>query len=259
VAPPPGYETAAGGDVLLRSADRAWLEPLGLADLERAFAHRAEARSRYKALARLADPAGRPVFVKRYDYDRREVWLRAAAKWNFPVFSGPRELENLLALAAAGLRVPVPLAAGERDAGPRRRSFVALAELPGEPVDAPPAAPADRRARARALADLVARLHGAGFWHKDLYLENVRVDPEAGLGLLDCERVARRPGGPPPRWRIKDLAALDYSAAAWSAADRLRFLRAYLGVPRLGLEARRLARVVRRKADRLARRGAKGP
>ena len=59
---------------------------------------------------------------------------------------------------------------------------------------------------------------------------------------------------------MKDLAALDYSAGALATrTDRVRFLRAYLGVPRLDADAKRLARAVRRKATFMSRHGAKGP
>ncbi len=246
--------------MLARADARARLEALGLGTLEGVFAREgAERRGRYKALLRLRDERG-AVFVKRYDFARPEVWLRGALKANLPVFSGPRELENLLALAAAGLRVPLPLAAGQEDQGLRRRSFVALAALAGTPLDAlpAPAAPAERRARIEDVAALARRLHEAGFWHKDLYLCNLFHAPGEPLGLLDCERVGFRPGGPPWRWRVKDLAALDYSATWPTRAERLRFLRAYLAHP-LDEEARRLARAVRAKAARLARRGRKGP
>jgi aminoglycoside phosphotransferase len=194
----------------------------------------------------LDDAEGR-VYVKRWDFDRLEVWLRGALKANPPVFSGPREQDNLRALAAAGLRVPRVLAAGERTRGLRRRSFVAMAALEGTPCDELPA-PSTARARrdlVRSVADLARRLHAAGFWHKDLYLGNVLVDPALGPGLIDCERVERAAGGPSPRWRVKDLAALDLSATWPTCAERLRFLRAYLGVPRLGPEGQRLARAVR--------------
>ncbi len=255
------FITTDDGRVLVRRDARARAAALGLDTLDRAFAApaepRAQAGGRFKALARLDDEVGR-VFVKRWDYDRLEVWLRGALKWNFPVFSGLRELENLLALAAAGLRVPRVVAAGEETRGLRRRSFVALEALAGEPVDGPP--PAAARARfdlVRAVAGLVARLHAAGFWHKDLYLGNVLRAPDGALGLIDCERVERRAGGPPLRWRIKDLAAVDLSARWATRADRARFLRAYLGVPRLDADARRLARAVRRKSATMARHGAK--
>ena len=257
----PGWDLLEGGQVRVRADGRARAAELGLDGLERAFALPAVRRSAWKAWARLGEgPAA--VFLKRWEYDRREVWLRSALKWNWPVWSGPRELENLLTLAAAGLRVPRPLAAGERDEGPRRRSFVALEALPGTPLEqlAPPAAPAARRARTRAVADLVRRLHAAGFWHKDLYAGNVFWDEAQGPGLIDCERVERRAGGPPWRWRVKDLAALHGSCGpAWTRADRLRFLRAYLERPRLDPPARRLLSAIARKARRLVRHGAKGP
>lgn len=259
---PAGYEPCDGGRVLALRSVRARLDRLGLATLDGAFRAPATARpqdgGRYKALAVLADADGR-VFVKRWDYDRLEVWVRGALKWNFPVFSGPRELSNLLALAAAGLRVPTPLAAGDETTGLRRRSFLVAGELAGEPLDRAPAprAPRERFALVREVAHLATRLHGAGFWHKDLYLGNVLRAPDGRLGLLDCERVEHRPGGPPLRWRVKDLAALDASATWATRADRARFLRAYLGRERLDDEARRLARAVRRKAARLAAHGAK--
>ncbi|MCO5168112.1 MAG: phosphotransferase [Planctomycetes bacterium] len=259
---PAGFEAADGGAVVVRAAARARLEALGLTTVDGAFAlpaaPRAQAGGRYKALAQVVDAGGR-LFVKRWDYDRLEVWLRGALKWNFPVFSGRRELDNLLALAAAGLRVPAPLAAGERTRGLRRRAFLVTCALEGAPLDRapPPATARERFALVREVAALAARLHGAGFWHKDLYLGNVVRGPDGRLGLLDCERVERRPGGPPLRWRVKDLAALDLSAAWATRADRARFLRAYLGRPRLDPDARRLAAAARRKSARMRRRGAK--
>ncbi len=247
---------AAGEGVVVRADARDRARALGLWSLDEAFAlpaaRRAQSGGRWKALAVL----GGDVYVKRWDFDRLEVALRGALKWNFPVFSGLREAANCLDLAAAGLRAPVPLAAGEVTAGRRRRSFVALEALTGEPLSGPPAAA--RRAHVEAVAVLVGRLHAAGFWHKDLYAENVRVDPTLGPGLLDCERVERRAGGPPRRWRVKDLAALDGSVAWASAADRLRFLRRYAvaaGLPEAALGE--LARDARTKARRMATRGAR--
>lgn len=259
--PPRGYEAADDGRVVVREQARARVSALGLDRLEAVFALPAEQRGRYKALARAADPAGGTVFVKRYDFSRPEVWLRTRAKANPARFSGPRELANLLALAEAGLRVPVPLAAGEEDRGVRRRSFVALAELPGVPLDSlpPPTTTAERRARIDAVARLLRALHTAGFWHRDLYCCNLFADPTLGLGLLDCERVDRRPGGPRLRWRVKDLAAVACSAPWPTPRERLRFLHTYLETTRLTPPDRRLARAVERKAERLLRRGKKGP
>jgi hypothetical protein len=256
---------AAGDGVVVRADARERARALGLASLEEAFAlpavRRAQGGGRWKALAVVGHGEGAgqgAVYVKRWDFDRLEVALRGALKWNFPVFCGLREAANLLDLAAAGLRVASPLAAGEATAGRRRRSFVALEALSGAALGDPPSAPASaRRAVVLAVADVVGRLHAAGFWHKDLYAENVRLDPALGPGLLDCERVERRAGGPPRRWRVKDLAALDGSVAWASATDRLRFLRRYAAVAGLPADLAPLARDARTKARRMAARGAR--
>jgi hypothetical protein len=254
---PSGYEHVE--HVLVFTESREWLTSLGLTSVAGAFSCEAQRRGPEKALARLPAPDGSTVFVKRYDFNRPSLFVRGMLKLNFPVYSGPRELDNLLAMRAAGLPVPTPLSAGTHDVGPRRQSFVALAELPGRPLhEVPaPAAPADRRARVLAVADLVQRLHSAGFWHKDLYACNLFWDPDKGLGLLDCERVERRAGGPPMRWRVKDLAALHYSSPWPTRTERLRFLLAYLGIKRPEASTRRLAHAIARKAARIARQGAK--
>jgi len=260
-APGPDYTLEAGGSLLVHAPSRPLLERLGLTSLEAAFALPAQRRTPHKALVRLPVD-GQTVFVKRWDYDRREVWLRGTLKGgNYPVFCGPQELRNLRRLSAAGLRVPLPLIAGEEDQGWRRRSFVALAQLPGQPLDqlGVPPQPTARRQRLAELATLVRQLHQAGCWHKDLYLCNVFWDLSHGLGLLDCERVDHDPGGVPQRWRVKDLTALDSSAESWSCADRLRFLRLYLEEERLSPAGKELGRDVRRKSLRLARHGTKGP
>jgi hypothetical protein len=118
--------------------------------------------------------------------------------------------------------------------------------------------PATLRARlVQDLARAVARLHDAGWHHRDLYLNHVFVDPLADAPLaavIDWDRIGahRHAYG---RWVVKDLASLEASAAPGlvSARERMRFLRAYLahrgGLPRAA--RRRLAGRVRRKARRI--------
>ena len=256
--PPPGYRAleTPSEHVWLREDATAFLEASGLDGVDTALALSGAQRGRVKSLVVLGEP-GQRVFVKRWHYNRVEVALRATLKLNYPPFDGLRELENLEALRSAGLRVPRPLAAGTARRGVRCASFVALAELPGVPLSAGDRVP---RELAAELGRFVARLHQAGFAHRDLYLDNVFYDPELGLGLLDCERVFRSRGLPRRRWRIKDLAALQGSAgSAWSRGDRLRVLRAYCRVQRLTPETKRLARAVLRKARRILAHGRKGP
>ena len=139
-----------------------------------------------------------------------------------------------------------------------RRSFVALATLPGVPLAdlPPPEGSHARRLLLDRVANLARRLHAAGYWHRDLYACNVFSDEELGLGFLDCERVGRRLGGPPRRWRVKDLAALDYSLSWPSERERIHALRRYLDP---GADPRPWLRAIRRKAEHMARHGKKGP
>lgn len=197
-----------------------------------------------------------PVVVKRFHArDAREARYELL-HGRLPRSPAQREAENLSGLLSAGLPVPTPLFWCESGAA----SLVLLEYLPHSvtlrrPVEAraPEAVPFGRE-----LAELVAGMHAAGWYHRDLYLEHVvLVDGRDGsyLALLDAGRArfARRPR---LRWFVKDLAALAHSAP--EGAPRLRFAAWYFaalaaaGVP-LGRRARRrfLARVERR-ARRMA-------
>lgn len=118
--------------------------------------------------------------------------------------------------------------------------------------------PAYRRAVRTAVARLVARLHEAGLCHRDLYISHIffepRPDPAAGLVLIDLQRVIR-PRLRRRRWRIKDLAALNYSVprAAASNAERLRWFKAYRQSTRLTRADKALIRAVVTKTRRIAR------
>jgi hypothetical protein len=266
--PPPGFVRSEADERVIvaeGAQDRSLLRSLGLQTLDGAFALEPLRATPVKAIARAEgrDAAGHPrvVYVKRYDFDRRVVFMKALVKANFPVFSGPTELANVLALRAAGMAAPRPLAAGEREEGARKRSFVVLEALPGRALESLPAPSSsrDRRSLVVKAARLVRALHEAGFWHKDLYLANLILDPGTGeLGLCDCERVKWRAGGPRPRARARDLGSHHFSAGSFGPRDHVLFLREYLGLERLDREARRLARAALRRSRAIARRGEKG-
>jgi hypothetical protein len=107
------------------------------------------------------------------------------------------------------------------------------------------------------LAGLIARFHGLGWRHRDLYLAHVFVAETPGsqldLWLIDLQRVFR-PRWRPARWRVKDLAQLEFSAAAKgvSTHQRLRFAFEYARLS--GLTGRDWIRAVLRKSASIARR-----
>jgi len=75
-------------------------------------------------------------------------------------------------------------------------------------------------------------MHEAGFKHQDFYLCHILINwsnpDDHLLFIADLHRV-RRQRRNKGRWRIKDLAALNYSAPTKIASrtDRLRFLNTY--------------------------------
>lgn len=168
---------------------------------------------------------------------------------------GRREHDALESLRALGVRVPRPLGwCAER--GGAGRSLVVLEEI--EHVwtlrEALAAEEAPRRdARLAQLAALVARLHDAGWHHRDLYVQHLLVDArDGGLVLIDAGRARRALRS---RWFVKDLAAVLHSLPACVAPrEALRFLARYLdarGIFARSARRRWIARA-RSKAARIA-------
>ncbi len=116
----------------------------------------------------------------------------------------------------------------------------------------------DRDAILRSIADLIARMHRAGFRHNCLYPKHVWVKsrkPRPAVKLIDLEKVART-------WRanrrmIRDLAAFFRRSPYWSPSDQMRFLVHYHGAeqmtPRIEKVWRQIRRcMARKKASRAA-------
>jgi hypothetical protein len=239
-------------------------------DPDRALLHpncRVLKLQRKVVVGRVETPAG-VLFVKRYNVF---AWRVALAGWmRSPAFRAWSAAE---VLAAGGFGTPEVVAAIEyRCAGWLRRSFFVTREVTGavtadqrwRAILADPLATrrrAHRRAFARALGDLFRRLHAAGLYHNDLKDVNVLVRGPAetpACVLLDLEGVRQRRRIGRGR-RVKNIVQLDRTLGRQaSAADRLRFLRAYLGAaPRA--ERRAWAAAVRRAAAAKDRRGVTAP
>ncbi len=97
-----------------------------------------------------------------------------------------------------------------------------------------------RRQLSRMVADIVARMHAAEFFHIDLQWRNLLVCLDHGGGaprvhVLDCVRGGvRRTALGRAHGRVRDLSSLHKDARhRVTRSEELRWLRCYLGVPRL--------------------------
>jgi heptose I phosphotransferase len=159
------------------------------------------------------------------------------------------EWAHLDSAKALGIPVPDVVAAGEQ-IGPRAalQSFLMVAELTGcealnELLPQLKARLDDREFAALKrrlipeMARIIARMHSAGLFHRDLYLchffldcERLRLDTrDIRIVLIDLHRLA---SGRfiPDWWRWKDLGQLLYSTdavAGLNERDLLRFWRCY--------------------------------
>lgn len=276
---------------LLTSRWRERLEQAGLDDLNHLLGAEPDAQhlaGRWRTLSKpglgqrrrwrweLPDDAdGTPpatIFVKRYasipwkeQWDRicRQTLGHSRACWEF---------EQAERLADAHINVPQAVGFVEHMTGIfEHRSAVLLTAAPGDALDrqwsrlaaenAPITRGLARQEIVVRLARFVAAFHGTGVCHRDLYLCHIFADLDPDLReppvfwLIDLAR-AHRPRWRRMRWIIKDLAQLDASArqVGASRSDRLRFLHAYLHLPRGAPRIRWYARRIARKSDWIVRR-----
>ena len=162
------------------------------------------------------------------------------------------EFENIIAFHRAELPTVVPIAAGRKHG-----SFLVTQALEGcsrladyiGQTQLDPAAVEELTCR---VAELIRKMHACGFNHRDLYLCHILRDGRGNLYIVDLHRVQRR-AAVPERWRVKDIAALNYSAPAGiiSRPNRLRFLKAYLGTDRLTARDKRFAVKVLKKTQKM--------
>jgi tRNA A-37 threonylcarbamoyl transferase component Bud32 len=221
------------------------------------------ARSRVgrKRFYRVEAPAGEPalyvkVFTLPPGLPRLRYWLRPS--------KARREAAIARAVRARGIEAAGPIAVGEeRRGGSLRRSLSVIPERAGRDLRVvlsdPGLACGRRRALLEAFGALARRLHDAGIDQDDFSPNNFLLLDDGGFCLIDFERC--RVGRPLGNRRWVLLAKLHRHALGVSRADRLRFLRGYLG-PAAGRAERRSAwekiqgpfqRIRRRDARRGAR------
>jgi len=132
--------------------------------------------------------------------DDQFLWLGQAATRPF------REFRLLAQLAAAGLPVPAPAAAGYRRSGAVYRGDILTHRLTG--VRSLAGVLAERELEAgewRSIGATIRRFHAAGVCHADLNAHNIQLGEDGAVWLLDFDRGRiRRPG----TWQRRNLARL---------------------------------------------------
>ena len=216
--------------------------------------------------------AGRSYFAKLHAGPR---WRDIVTGWvslKRPATGARDEYEACSRLADADILAPRVAAFGECGAGPGgHRSvvvcdaldgFVSLEEIANDWTRNPRSMVVKRRLLA-AAADLAARMHAAGVFHRDFYLCHLLAnaaklsDGDVELAVIDLHRarLTGRDAAAERESRVRDLAALCYSADAvpLTRTDFARFVAAYTGQPpaRALRAQRRFWAAVRTRADRL--------
>ena len=201
----------------------------------------------------------------------REIF-RNLLQLRWPVLGARHEWQGIQRLQALGIDTMTLVAYGRQGINPAAlHSFVLTGALEHtrslEAVCADwrtvPPPLAFKRALLARVAEIARRLHQHGMNHRDLYLCHfLLADADlarSGLSrlyLIDLHRLQLR-RRVPRRWRIKDLAALYFSAmdAGLTQRDVLRFVRAYSDEPlRETLTGRgKFWSAVRQRARRLYR------
>jgi heptose I phosphotransferase len=168
-----------------------------------------------------------------------------------PQTGARHEWRALRAAADCGVPTPPVVAYGEEGrTAATQRSFLITEEIaPAESLESLfagrlPVRPGAllRRRLVIAAAGVAARLHRNGINHRDFYLGHFLIDTSCGMAeleqrpprlfLIDLHRAQTR-RAVPPRWVIKDLAGLLFSAldAELSSRDLAAFARHYAGRP----------------------------
>jgi heptose I phosphotransferase len=145
------------------------------------------------------------------------------------------EWQNVFRLKALGINTMEPVAFGEKG----ERSFIITKSLESvkrleNVIKEEKPNFIDRKILIKALASLTKKMHDNNLFHKDFYIGHIFIQRENErfkVYLIDLQRLQRH-WFFKNHWRIKDLAALNYSSqnSFVDLKDRIRFMKYYLNV-----------------------------
>jgi heptose I phosphotransferase len=219
-------------------------------------------RERMTARFSLPDAAGEEhhFYIKRHRPPSWKEYVKPWLRLNRPSLGARPEWEAILRFHEAGIATMVPVALGEsggysllitRSIEGCRKLSVWLREA----SEAHNSQVSDATRRTiDAVAEVARSMHASGLHHQDFYTHHLLLPEGDGcdaLFVIDLGR-ARQEQRLSRRWIVKDLAQLSYSAPHCTKADRVRFLKAYLGRP-LESADRRLIQQIGRKVRSIAR------
>lgn len=187
---------------------------------------------------------GRGFFIKCHrGVGWREI-LKNLVTCKLPVLGAGNEWHAIHRLLELGVETMTPVAFGEEGVNPaQQRSFLVTKELVNcislehycEQWRVQPPSVRHKRRLIRHLASIARTLHEHGVNHRDFYLCHFLLQQpwdgsveDLKLFVIDLHRVQIRKDTP-RRWRIKDLAALYFSAQGVGLTQRdiLCFLKTY--------------------------------
>jgi len=270
---------------------RASIEPLGpdlmvnggfRAMLERHRLHTFESLMGYGEGVVVKNRKGKQVFQLRLEWEgslmvfylKRErlpltPWQRLLRMTGRRVLTeGRKEWEYILSFHDLLLPTATPVAVGERllPEGVQESFLLTRGLDEYEPLESlapkrftPPLTKEliqAKRALIRAIAELTAKMHWHGFYHRDFYSPHLMLHkrgPSASpdLKLIDLQRVLSFPWLR-HRWKVKDLASIHFSfnELGLTRTDKFRFLKMY---DPLAVRDRPLIKAIMNKTERIIR------
>jgi tRNA A-37 threonylcarbamoyl transferase component Bud32 len=243
-----------------RLADFERLWRLELAPLDRANTTRGGVSAVGVLVLAAHGREGRRLVVKRQRNHQTRTWRHPLKG----IPTARKEFDNIRRFERCGLASAAPVFFGQRQDHRGTRAILiteflegyqSLENLLAQWTRHPNPRETAKDAILRQTADLIARMHRAGFRHNCLYPKHLFVntaDVHPDIRLIDLEKAARTFRG--DRCMTRDLGAFFRHSPHWSAADQARFLVDYFGsahmTPRIERTWRRILRGMARKRRR---------